>query len=142
MKTLYCLLLTSIMSSCWLFSAKNEKIAILNKYSRIEFPDSTVYIIKFSKIGSGIFKKEVAINALYGLKKNLDLETLKEELIHLGYKKLPISINDAIVGDEFNEHLNKSDKGFYKINFNYKRGTQEWIIINFSQRIIILEANL
>ena len=130
------------MSTCSIFEAGNEKIEVLNKYSEIEFEDSTLQVIKFSKISSGFFNKELSINAIYAFKDNLDTILLKNQLINLVYKELPVDTKDGILQDNFNEYLNKKDKGFYKIKVNYAKGTQEWIIMNFTKKKIILEVNL
>lgn len=143
MKLIYILLLISLtMSRCYSFEEGNEKIKVLNKYSEIEFNDSTLQVIKFSKLSGGIFNKEVSINAIYTFKANLDTTLLKNQLINLGYKKLPVDTKDGILHDDFNEYFNKKDKGLYKIKVNYAKGTQEWIIMNFTQKKIILEVNL
>jgi len=115
---------------------------IINKYTKIEFKYSDIKVIKISKIQSGFLKKEISIKAVYGLEKNININSLKSQLINLGYKQLPIDRKDGIIEDNFSEYLNNEDKGFYKINVNHKEGIQEWIIINLSKMKIILEANL
>jgi hypothetical protein len=143
MKLIYTSLLISLtMSRCSIFEEGSEKIRALNKYSGIEFNDSTLQVIKFSKLSSGIFNKEVSINAIYAFKANLDTSLLKNQLINLGYKKLPMDTKDGILHDGFNEYFNKKDIGLYKIKVNYTKGTQEWIIMNFTKKKIILEVNL
>ena len=121
---------------------KNKQKEILNKYTKIEFKYSDIKVIKISKIQSGFLKKEISIKAVYGLEKNININSLKSQLINLGYKQLPIDRKDGIIEDNFSEYLNNEDKGFYKINVNHKEGIQEWIIINLSKMKIILEANL
>lgn len=140
MKILYFVLFILILPSC--SSTKDKELEILNKYSKIEFNDSSIRILKFSRLNGGFFDKETSISAIYSLTEKIDIYNLKKSLINLGYRRLPINSDEGILKGSFNNYFDKSDEGFYKIKINYAKGTQEWIIIDFTKKIIILEVNL
>ncbi|HEX9503001.1 MAG TPA: hypothetical protein VF974_01600 [Patescibacteria group bacterium] len=100
----------------------------------LNFNESNASLVEYNENKSGI-KEEGIIQAVFKMQ-NLNIDSLEKQLLNLGYKKLPIS--ELEMGNGFNGNVQKSDTGYYKLALFRTSIIDQLIIVNFTQKKIIL----
>lgn len=124
--------------SCNLFSSRNKPHTVLLEYSLIDFPKQEIDVIKFEEKRAGI-AEEVSLLAIYKINDKFNIDSLKKNNLLLNYLELPVPHMD--MGNGFDGNLKQGDKGYYKYKCYDSPFKDDLVIINFTQKKIIISAN-
>ena len=130
MKTItfiFCVFLFGI--SCTM-SPKERPYYLLTKYSELDFNKANIHIVNFKEEMSGMTKNQGIREALFRFN-GLNNDSLRKEMLKLGYKSLPI--NELVMGNDTTGNLRPSDTGYYKLNILKGSIIDLLVVINFTQ---------
>jgi hypothetical protein len=120
--------------SCNMFSKEERPYYLLTKYSSLGFNRSNTSLIKYAEEMSGLANNKGIIEAIFNIQ-NLDIDSLKNKMLSLAYKKLPIS--ELEMGDGFRGNIKQSDAGYYKLN-TLRGAIDVLVVVDFTQGKVIL----
>ena len=115
-------------------SSKERPYNLLAKYSDLNFNRANISLVNYKDEMSGMTKNQGIVEAVFKFS-DLNIDSLKGEMLGLGYKKLPIIELD--MGDGFHGNIKQSDSGFYRLNLLHNSIIDVLIIVNFTQEKVL-----
>jgi len=111
-------------------SSNDRPYYLLTKYSELDFKKANIHVVRFKEEMSGMTKEQGINEALFKIS-GLNNDSLRNELLKLGYNRLPI--NELVMGSDTTGNLRPSDTGYYKLNILKGIIIDLLVVINFTQ---------
>jgi hypothetical protein len=133
MKRVYLLVFNVLFLAACNINNKKDPYKLLNHFSSLEFNRYNTAVIYAEEHTSG-FKQEGDLTCVLDVQK-LNMDSLQNIFISLGYQKLPLP--DTDLGDGFHGNLKMSDSGYYLRDLKNGITDKELVIFNLTQKKVI-----